>query len=68
MAPLLAFIVATAVFEEVQTPPATVDVNVLGNPKHTFWSPLNVPANGIGSTVIVLVAGGLVHPAAVVRL
>ena len=54
--PLDSLIVATAALEEVQTPPATDEVKVVFKPEQTVVTPLNVPADGFGLIVIILVA------------
>ncbi len=45
--------VATVVNAELHEPPLTVAVNVVVSPGHITPRPLNVPAEGIGSIVIV---------------
>jgi len=53
--PVLAFIVAIPVFDELHVPPVCVEENVVVNPTHTFWVPDKVPATGAAVTVTVLV-------------
>jgi len=55
-------IVATAVLEELQVPPATVEENVVVNPTQIVWFPESVPAIGGAVTVTVLVAVTFAHP------
>jgi hypothetical protein len=45
--------VATPVAELLHAPPATVEVSVVAAPVHTVGVPDNVPATGIGLTVII---------------
>ena len=60
--PVVAFTVATAVLLLVHVPPVTVDIYVSVDPKHKFWLPLNVPADGGAVTVTTRVAVASGHP------
>ena len=57
--PVEASTVATAVSEDDQDPPVTVEVKVVVKPTQTFCVPDNVPATGAAVTLIVpeVVAG-----------
>ena len=60
--PVVAFIVAIAVFDDDHVPPVCVEENVVVNPTHTFWFPDKVPATGAAVTVTVLVPVAFGHP------
>jgi hypothetical protein len=62
MTPVLELIVATAVFDEVQEPPLTVDVKVDVPLIHIPFVPLNVPDDGGAVTVTVRLAVTSVQP------
>jgi hypothetical protein len=62
MTPVLELIVATAVFDEVQEPPLTVDVKVDVPLIHIPSVPLNVPAEGAAVTVTVRVVVAFAQP------
>jgi hypothetical protein len=55
-------IVATAILEEVQVPPAEVDKKVVVSPTQIAWFPERVPAIGAAVTVTVRVAVTLAQP------
>jgi len=60
--PEMELIVATAVLEELQVPPADVEENVVVSPTQIAWFPESVPAIGAAVTVTVLVAVTLAQP------
>ncbi len=62
MAPVAGLIVATAVFEDDQLPPKTVDEKVAESPIQIFCVPDKVPAETGAVTVTVLVAVAFGHP------
>ena len=57
------FIVATALLEEDQLPPSTVDANAALSPMQIACVPDRVPATGGAVMVIGVVAVTLLHPA-----
>jgi hypothetical protein len=62
IAPVVALMVATAGFDEVQVPPKTVEAKVTESPMQMFCVPDKVPAETGAVTVTTLVAVAFGHP------
>ena len=64
ISPLVGLIVAIVGLDDVQLPPATVDVNVVVCVAQIDWLPLKIPGFGAADTVTVLVVDALGQPPA----